>query len=626
MIRRLIVLLLLALPLTAAAQFDDAIEQWVEEHGSDAGVAEMSDLFMQLVENPVNLNDTVGMASLPFLSPFQVRALRNYITLYGQFVSVKELHLVPGFDSLTVALILPMVKAEPYEKQSFPGMREMLRRGRHTLTTGVGGTVEQAKGYENGKYEGDNLRGLLCYRFNYDNHVQLQLSADKDPTEVWGKDNFLSYSLMVSDLFIGRAVHIEKLVLGRFNVQFGQGVTMWTGYEPFSLTGNSPVRFAGGVKTASPFYEEGWQEGFAATVGFGRKVSVSVFGSRAEDEWLGGGHVEFRHGNLVLGLTATASFLDDSVRLRNYVYNQDYFRGDRAGALGVDALWQVGRLLFFGELATDAEGHPAAIGGMRLTLWGDNSIGIAVRHYEPCYHNLHTAAYSIGSRTANEQGVSLDGRFRLPLGVAALVSADVHRFPKIRYGCYAPSTGSKWQLQLGHAVGPKGEATVRYTLRHQQRNVPGTSGKVIENTLRQQLQGQYRFTSGPWRFTTRAILSWFNTEESGHQQGWAVSQEARYNQGRWQTAVQVTWHDINGYYARIYLSESYIQYAYSLPMLQGRGLRTSAVVRCDLTHWLNLSFKYTLAFRPGEDHIGSDNATTPGPVRQTWHLQLRYKL
>ncbi len=620
MIRRLILLLLFALPLTAVAQIDEAIEQWVEEHGSDANVSELTDLLIQLNDNPVNLNDTTAVSSLPFLSPFQVRALQNYIMLYGQLMSVAELHLVPGFDSLTVALVTPLVKAEPYEKQSFPGMAEMFRRGRHTLATGLGGTIERAKGYDNGKYEGDNLRGLLCYRFNYDNHVALQLSADKDPTETWGKDNFYGYSLTLDN--IGR---LERLVVGRFDVQFGQGVAIWTGFDPFSLMGNSPVRYAGGVKAASPFYEEGWQEGVATTVRLGRKVSVSAFGSRVDEEWLGGGHVGFRHGNLILGVTASASVLDDSVRLRNYVYNQDYFRGDRAGALGVDALWQWGRLLLFGEMATDAEGHPAGIGGLKFSLGNDNSIGLAVRHYDSRYHNLHTAAYSIGSRTANEQGVSLDGRFRLPLGLATLISADLHRFPKMKYGCYAPSTGSKWQMQLGRAVGHRGETWVRYTLRHQQRNVPGTSGAVIENTLRQQLQGQYRFTSGPWRLTTRVILSWFNTEESGNQQGWAASQEVRYSHGRWQTAVQAAWHDINGYYARIYLSESYIQYAFSMPVLQGRGLRASAVLRYDLTRWINLSFKYALVFRPGEDYIGSDNAATPGSVRQTWHLQLRCK-
>ena len=385
------------------------------------------------------------------------------------------------------------------------------------------------------------------------------------------------------------------------------------------------MRYAGGVKAASPFYEEGWQEGLAATVDLGRGFNVSAFGSRAAEEWMGGGHLEYRGGSLVLGLTAAASLLDDSVRLRSYVYNQDYFRGDRAGALGVDMLWQVGRMLFFGEVATDAEGHPAAIGGLKTSLKGGGSVGIALRHYDSRYHNLHSAAYSIASENRNEQGVSLDGRFALPLGLTLLASADLHRFPRLRYGCYAPSTGSKWQLQLGRAAGRHGEATVRYTLRHQQRNVPGTGGQAIENTLRHQLQGMYRIVNGPWRFTSRVILSWFNAEESGLQQGWLVSQEVRYSRGRWQTALQAAWHDIDGYYARIYLSESNLQYAFSIPMLQGRGLRASAVVRLDATRWLNIAFKYAVIARPGLDSIGSDNAATPGPVRQTWHVQVRLK-
>lgn len=619
-IRRVIVLFLLVLPVTAVAQIDDAIEQWVDEHGSDANVSELSDLLQQFADNPVNLNDTVAVASLPFLSPFQLKALRNYIMLYGQLLSIGELRMVPGFDSLTVALISPLVKAEPYEPTSFHGLGEMIRRGNHTLISGIGGTVEQAKGYENGKYEGDNLRGLVCYRFNYDNRVILQLSADKDPTEAWGRNNYFGYGLTLNDL--GR---VKRLVAGRYNLQFGQGVALWTGFEPFALIGDSPVRYASGVKAASPFYEEGWQEGLAATVGLGRGFNMSAFGSRSGDEWMGGGHLEYRRGSLVLGFTASASFLDDSVRLRDYVYNQDYFRGDRAGALGVDMLWQTGHMLFFGEVATDVEGHPAAIGGMRASLRGDNSLGVAVRHYDSRYHNLHSAAYSIASENRNEQGVSIDGRFRLPLGISLVASADVHRFPKLRYGCYEPSTGSKWQLQLGRAVGHHGEATVRYALRHQQRNVPGTSGQVIENTLRHQLQGMYRITNGPWRFTSRIIFSWFNTEESGRQQGWLASQEVRYCLGHWHTAIQLTWHDIDGYYARIYLSESNIQYAYSIPLLQGRGLRASAVVRYDVSKWLNINLKYTIVARPGLDSLGSGNAATTGPVRQTWHVQARLK-
>ena len=115
LIRKIWVLLLLLLPLSLRAQVDEALEQWVEESGSEESAAELHDLLLQLADQPVNLNDTVSIASLPFLSPFQVRALKNYIILHGQLWSLKELRMVPGFDSATVALIGPLVKVEPYD-------------------------------------------------------------------------------------------------------------------------------------------------------------------------------------------------------------------------------------------------------------------------------------------------------------------------------------------------------------------------------------------------------------------------------------------------------------------------------------------------------------------------------
>lgn len=622
LIRRLIIVAMLFVPVFSAAQVDDAIEQWVDERGSEVDAAELSDLLLHFADHPANLNDTASLSSVPFLSPFQIKALRNYIMLYGQLLSVKELLMVPGFDSLTLARISPMVTAEPFEEHGLPSLKEILRQGRHTLVAGMGGTVEQAEGYSNDRYDGDNLRALLCYRFSFGRHVDLLLSADKDPAEQWGGAyNFHNYSIFLLD--IGR---LERLVVGRYNLQFGQGVALWTGFAPFGLIGSSPVRYAQGVKPAGAFYEEGWQQGVAATVRVARGTSLSAFGSRTEGEWMGGAHATYRHGNLILGLTAAASFLDDSVRLRDYLYNQNYFRGDRTSVLGADALWQVGRATLFGEVAADAEGHLAAMGGARLSVGGDNSIGLALRHFDPRYHALHAAAYGL-SDTRNEQGISLDAQLRLPFRIMSLLSVDLHRFPSLCYGSYAPSAGSWLRVQLSRSMGYGVEVTLRYAFRAQQRNVPGSDSTAYlsEEALRRQLQGQVRYTSGPWRFNTRLIFTCFDAEQSTDQSGWLLSQEVRYIHGRWQAAVQAAWHEIDGYYARISLSESNLQYAFSIPSLQGRGLRASAVVRCDVSKWLNLSFKYTLTGRPDEESIGSGDAATPGPVRQTWHLQLRLK-
>lgn len=618
-LKRLLILLSLLSPWAVGAQVDEYVEQWAEERGEE-GLSELHDMLVLLAENPVNLNDTNSLRSLPFISPFQRKSIENYILLHGQLLSVKELLIIPGFDSATVALISPWVKVEPYSPSPTLTWKELFERGRHTLVTGIGGTVEQAQGYDNGRYEGDNLHALACYTYSYGDRISFRLSADKDPTEGWGSGNFYGYHLMLKDF--GR---VEKLIVGRYNLQFGQGVTLWTGFEPFNLLGESPVRYGTGVRPASAFNEQGWQEGLAATVGLGSGVNLSGFGSRHDGEWFCGGHLDYRRGNLILGATLTSTWLDDSMAVGDYIYNQDYFRGDRQAALGIDALWQVGRLTLFGEVAVDQKGSPAGVAGVRLSS-GENSVGLSFRHYDSRYHNLHSAAYSI-SEDRNEQGLSLDTRLRLPLALKALVSVDIHRFPSLRYGSYSPSSGAWLRAQLSRQLGRSMEASIRLSWRQNQRNIPNIdSARYLgEESVRQQLQGIFKVSLGQWVLTTRGILSWYDAELSSSQKGWLLAQEARYSDRQWQLALQAAWFDIDGYNTRIYLNESNLQYAFGVPMLMNQGLRFSAVVRHDFNRHLNLSVKYALSFYPGQDAIGSGDAATDGPLRQTWHLQLRWK-
>ena len=144
--RKFIMLILLLAPVVAVAQVEDAVELWVEERG-EAGAADLHDWLMQLADNPVNLNDTDAVSAVPFVSPFQLRSLKNYILLHGQLLSVKELLMIPGFDSAFVNLLNPFVKVEPYTPPAALTLSDLLSHGRHTLVSGIGGTVEQAQGY-----------------------------------------------------------------------------------------------------------------------------------------------------------------------------------------------------------------------------------------------------------------------------------------------------------------------------------------------------------------------------------------------------------------------------------------------------------------------------------------------
>ncbi|MBR4506537.1 MAG: hypothetical protein IKP21_07165 [Bacteroidales bacterium] len=615
LLKRWFIMLVLILPLAAAAQVEESLEDWLQEDASEAEAAETSDLMQDYIANKVNINDTVAMAEVPFISPFQLKALRNYITLHGQLLSLKELAFIPGFDSTTIGLLEMMTVAEPNTDDG----KWQWWRGRHNVVAGLGGTVERAAGYRDSSYAGDNLHALICYKYNYRNHISVRLVADKDPMEQWGKANYYGYHLMLTD--IGR---LEKLIVGRYNLQFGQGLTMWSGLRPFNLLGQSPVRFGSGVRQASAFYEEGYQEGVAATVDIGHGIHLSAFGSRADGENLVGGHATYRHGNLIVGFTGVYTVLDDSLTVHDYVYNQNYFRGKQLGNFGMDMAWQWRRLTLYGEGAISSEGRPAAIAGAMLTASGDTRFGVSYRYYHPQYHNLHAQGYAIGS-TQGEQGVTFDAETRLPLAIVAVASADIHSFPSMRYGSYSPSSGTWLRVRLNRRFGRHVEVSLRYTYRQKERNVPNIDSTVYigEQTVRRQAQGEIAANAGHWRFVSRAIYAQFDSHNGEPQKGWLVAQSARYTHKGLQATAAAAWFDVDSYYARLYLSESNLQYAWSMPMLTGRGVRASATLRYALNREWSLAAKYALTWYPGQESIGSGAAQTEGPRRQTWFVQVR---
>lgn len=588
--------LFLLLPMAGVAQVEEDLEQWVEETEETGAVADLNDLLIELQERPVNINDTHAVAALPFITPFQAKALSNYILLNGQLLSLKELRYVPGFDSNTVALLRLVAKAEPYHPQTTWHLKD----GHHQVVTGIGGTVEQAQGYRNGRYEGDNLRAMLLYKYQLNNKIEVRLVADKDPTEAWGKSNYYGYHLMVTD--VGR---LKKLVVGRYSLQFGQGLTLWTGLRPFNLTGSTPLRYSGGVRAASAFYETGYQEGVAAKVDVGRGVYLTAFGSWLEEENMAGARIDYRHGNLAAGLTTVYS-------------NNDSLHA------GIDAVWQRGKTTLYGEVAVGTNGKPAAIGGVQIQADSRNRFGVSYRYYHPEYHNLHAQGYAIGG-TQGEQGVTLSAESRLPLDLTLLVSLDAHRFPTLRYANYRPSTGNWLRMQLGRQWGQHISTTLRYSYRQKERNIPNYDSALYvgEETVREQLQGEVKGVMGQWTLSARGNYVRFDSEHGEPQQGWLAGLTARYTASKIQATAAVAWFDVDNYYARIYFSESNLQYFWSMPALNGRGLRAYTVVRWHLAQHLTIAAKYALTWLPGETSMGSGNSLTEGPLRQNWFLQLR---
>ena len=159
-----LLILLVLMPLAGNAQelMPYAWRSYLEllsEEGEDETAEELMELYETFREKPANVNDTLTLLrDFPFVNDLQRERLKAYVVLYGPLLSAEELYTINGFDSLTVELLRPLVTFEPIEISQRITLKEMLTHGHSNLVTGMGGTVEQARGYRDSIYEGNNLR------------------------------------------------------------------------------------------------------------------------------------------------------------------------------------------------------------------------------------------------------------------------------------------------------------------------------------------------------------------------------------------------------------------------------------------------------------------------------------
>ena len=685
--------LLMLLPLVGNAQelMPYAWRSYLEllsEEGEDETAEELMELYETYRDKPANVNDTVMLLSdFPFVNDLQRERLKAYVVLYGPLLSAEELYTINGFDSMTVELLRPLVTFEPIETSQRVTLKEMLAHGHSNLVTGIGGTVEQARGYCDSIYEGDNLRLMWRYYFKYKDRVQLQLSGDKDPGEAFfagsqrkGFD-FYGYSLMIND--VGRYVensrhpYLKRVVIGQYHAQFGQGLTLWSGFEPRAAWETSIYRNTQGIRPSGAFTEYGYLRGAATTIALSQHWSLSLAYSyvnrdatlprkEKEDtvqslynsgyhrteteikkrnqlgEHLIGGHLEYRNSNLKIGLSGAATLLEKVIVPATYVYNGNAFRGNSNINIGFDAAYRYRRLLLFGEAAICANHafdsavanvSPAAVMGGEFIFNNNHRASLLMRYYSPTYHNLHAIALGQSSTPQNEMGIGCHYQGRLPLGITATGIADFFYFPHMKYLVYAPSHGQEYRVTFSRAVElVKGlSVNVRYRYKEKGRNItPSTQVEgyyLLEQTYRHQVQGDIEYNTGVWRLVTRIGYAHYHGKVTTADKGLLLYQDIQYHPQHipLTVAARVAWFDVDDYEARLYTVESDFIYQYNSMAYQNEGYRCYLVARYDINRHWDIGFKYGITAYTDRDTFGSSYELIDANHRQQWRVQMRLK-
>lgn len=102
----------------------------------------------------------------------------------------------------------------------------MFSLGEHDLVIRFARTLETQKGFTDlpgNRYLGTPERFQTRYRYHYGSRVSAALTLDKDAGEKFISKPFDFVSGNIALFKIGR---FKKIVVGDYNLQFGQGLTM----------------------------------------------------------------------------------------------------------------------------------------------------------------------------------------------------------------------------------------------------------------------------------------------------------------------------------------------------------------------------------------------------------------
>lgn len=657
------------------------MENKEEGEETDSNLEELMEELDYLKAHPIDINKAKerDLKVFFFLNEIQIAEIIRHREKFGDYLSLAEFQSLESLDMESLQMLLPFVKV--YESAEAPPLRlpVILRQGKHQYFLRVQQVLETKEGYRpvsdgdgntSTAYAGSPLRLYNRYRFTYYNQISLGITAEKDPGEAFFRSpQPYGFDFYSAHFFYQRPGRIRTLAFGDFQVQWGQGLIVWSGYG----FGKSPD--AGGVKKNArglrPFTsveENDFFRGAGAEVQLGR-MALTVFASakrrdanvslwdegsgdvlevsslptgglhrtRLEyekknqlGEKVGGLNVNYRKRGFHAGISVLGRELEADLIKKENPYNQYDFQGRRSAGLSLDYGQVFRNVSFFGESALSSGGGSAHLHGMMLALGRSVAVSLVGRSFSRDYHAWYASAFSENSRVVNEQGLYLGLQVRPVSGWSLFFYADHFRFPWLKYRVYMPSYGSEYLVQLNRRFSRTTEMYVRYRYKSVMRNLSESPGFMYqtENLQRHQLRWHAGLQlSSSIAMRTRIEAVWVQSESKKLRRGGLMYQDLLYRslESPWDFTLRYALFDAPDFDARLYAYENDVLYAFSFPFYYGRGSRAYFLIKYQMNRSLDFWLRISQTFYPWQQQIGSGNELIDGNTSTEVKFQMRMK-
>lgn len=627
-----------------------------EEHNWEDELEELH----HTLQSPININTATKqqLERFPFLTDSQIENLLAYIYINGQMQTISELQMVYDMDKRTIDMLRQFVYVEVIEhKKPMPSLKTMLKHGKHELLGRLDVPFYSRKGYEK-NYLGTPQYHSTKYSFRYSNYLQAGITAEKDAGEpLFALHNSKGYDYYSAYFLLRTTGWLKTLALGNYKLSFGQGLVLNTNFsmgKTFSLsfTGNR----ATGIRKHSSTDEYNYLRGVAAAVEIIPALQLSAFYShrsldgvvknneitsihktglhRTQNEvdkisnfnlQLMGGNLNYQKKNLTLGATGIYYFFNRNYNPSLSTYAKYNIHGNRFYNASLDYKYRFNRFTLTGEAAIANQGY-ALLNQLKYTFSSAYQLLLVHRYYAHNYWAMFARSFGEGSTTQNENGWYIAAQIAPFSKWNLFASLDMFSFPWWKYRISKPSQGVDAMLQAIYTPQRNMSILLNYRYKRKERDVTGTSGKVILPTYHHRFR--CRFTYTPSIFTLRTTVDYnrFNSRGQSVSRGYQITQlcSSTFNCGL-KLSAQATYFHTDDYDSRVYASERGLLYTFYTPSFYGEGFRLSTTARYDINKNIMLLVKLGQTIYSDRNTIGSGNDLISSNKKADLQAQLRLK-
>lgn len=655
---------------------DDLIEQLAGKLGaSEADYSTWVEDLYYFSENPLNLNSASSedFAKLHLLDEIQIQSLQHYIKGVGQMQTIYELQLIDGFSDKIIRNILPFVTVTTVKSSENLSLKKILDRGKHRILAETRFIIQDQKGYlplddsiliekPNSVYQGNRMKYLMRYRFNYKNRIFAGFTAEKDPGENFSRYGFDFYSghLQLNDFGI-----FKNISVGDFQVKFGQGLIAWSG---FGLGKTSEVmnirKKAQGIRRYTSTNENLFMRGAATTIRLGdfeltgfysnknidaNQTLVDTIDSelleiitiqntgyhrtmselskrKAVNEEVYGSNITYKAKRFKLGANFIAYRFNNSFIEPSKPYKYFDLRGSSNKIFSLDYQFFYNKFNFFGETAISENGAIATLNGVLLSLVPQISLSVLQRYYQRDFHSLYGSSFAESSKVANESGLYYGLSFHPARNLQISAYADYYNFPWLKYGVNAPSHGNDFFMQLDYHAGY--EVNMYFRWKNETKMHNGISGETVIIPLAEQQKQTFRYhiaykLSKTISLRNRVEFAIFRSKEAEH--GFMAYQDIKYDFG-FPLSISFRFAVFDATYnARIYAYENDLLYNFSIPAYFGKGTRMYLMLKYKLADFLTARLRYAHFYYVDRKVIGTGLNELQGNLASEIKFQLSFK-